>query len=731
VRGEVLDKYSKRIASPFSDNQAPKSADFRSDISGLRALAVILVLLSHYEISGFSAGFVGVDVFFVISGYLITGLLAAEYERNSNIDNGLGWISIPAFYVRRARRILPAALFVLLVTVVVAYIALNVVAARQVAVDSMWAALFASNINFMHQATDYWAQGQSVSPVLHYWSLAVEEQFYLIWPLLFVAATSFHGFVVRGRLVSWVNRLLLAISLMTLVSFVWMVVSFRSEPNVAYFSSLTRAWELGVGAITVLSLRLMRGRNGGSPSIWAGVGLALIVVSMFVVSSANFGYTLILPVLGAALLLLAGSSHFSGGRQNIISRGLSIRPMVWIGAISYSLYLWHWPVLILGRQLGFLQSAPSIFLAIAITFVLAAAGYRFVELPFLRIKIPDQVSDSRVAGPIAILMCVLVMAGLTFVTNPKSLDAFTVNSEQTGTVVAALPVVDPGTSSGPEIPYSQQLEAWKTQIAIGAQLKQIPADMYPAFQNLSVYPQLPRNWQAPVSGKVAYIYGDSMAHVGASLLFDTLPLDVWSVKVRSDPGSNLSYCPVADKEELRRWRENDNSGTWQDCEKIQQDTLQEIAKDKPRLVVLIDTRINAYWNNSSAIVSPQNENFKAWKSIVSKIKKYAKTVVVVGIYPHLPEPFYNCVNHKFDIKNTCHGDLISISNVKVMQRNAVAQGGGIYIDSSDWLCQKDGCPPIIGAHIVYSDGYHWTADIGHQLAKLFEAELKSLNQWPV
>ena len=728
---DVLEKFSRRFPSTVGDNNAQRSADFRSDISGLRALAVLLVLLSHYQIAGFSAGFVGVDIFFVISGYLITGLLAAEYERNSNSENGLGWISIGAFYMRRARRILPAALFVLIVTVVVAYLTLNVLAARQVAVDSIWAALFASNINFMHQATDYWAQGQSVSPVLHYWSLAVEEQFYFVWPLLFVATTSIHGFVVRGRTVSWVHRLLFAISLMTLVSFAWMVVSFRTEPNVAYFSSLTRAWELGVGAIAVLSLRLIRGRNLGSPSIWAGAGLTLIVASMFVVNSANFGYTLILPVVGAALLLLAGSSHFSGGRENAISRGLSVKPMVMIGAISYSLYLWHWPVLILGRHLGYFESGPSLFIAVAISLMLSAASYRFIERPFLRIRIPDQVSDSRVAGPVAILMCPIVLAGLIFAMNPKVLVPFADNVEQTGTVVAALPVADPATSLAPELPYSQQLAAWKTQIATGAQLKQIPEDLYPAFQNLSVYPSLPRNWQATGSEKVAYIYGDSMAHVGASLLFDTRPLDVWSVKVRSDPGSDSNYCPVADKEELRSWMESDNSGRWQGCEKIQQDTLQEIAKDKPELVVLIDTRINAYSNNSSAILNPQNENFKAWQSIVYKIKKYAKTVVVVGIYPHLPERFPDCVGRNFDIKNTCRGDLASVSNVKAMQRNAVARGGGLYLDSSDWLCQTNGCPPIIGSHFVYADAYHWTADMGHQLAKLFEAEMKSLNQWPV
>ena len=164
---------------------------FRGDVEGLRAVAVLLVVLDHLEVPGFRGGFMGVDVFFVISGYLITSLLAAECAKKAEAHGGRGSISIPGFYARRARRILPAALTVIVAVVVAGGVLLNELRVAQIRHDAVWAALFGSNVNFIRQATDYSAQGLvDSSPFQHYWSLAVEEQFYLVWPALFLLVTS-------------------------------------------------------------------------------------------------------------------------------------------------------------------------------------------------------------------------------------------------------------------------------------------------------------------------------------------------------------------------------------------------------------------------------------------------------------------------------------------------------------------------------------------------------------
>src|SRR5919198_53352 len=220
---------------------------FRGDVEGLRAVAVSLVVLDHLEVPGFGGGFFGVDVFFVISGYLITSLLAAEYAKTAEARGGRGSISIRGFYARRARRILPAALTVIVAVVVASGVLLNELRVAQIQRDAIWAVLFGSNVNFIRQASDYFAQGLiGTSPFQHYWSLAVEEQFYVVWPALFfvVARLGFFGAPRR-----WRARVATAITAIGAGSLAWSIVATNHEPAGAYFSTFTRAWELALGAL--------------------------------------------------------------------------------------------------------------------------------------------------------------------------------------------------------------------------------------------------------------------------------------------------------------------------------------------------------------------------------------------------------------------------------------------------------------------------------------------------
>src|SRR5439155_4883168 len=209
------------------------STPHRADIQGLRALAVLLVVLGHAGVPFLGGGYVGVDVFFVLSGFLITGLLLAEAERR-------GRVSLVGFYARRARRILPAAALTLLVTDLAASHLLNFVRARQVLSDSVWAAAFGANVHFARQGSDYFAQGQPPSPLLHFWTLSVEEQFYLVWPALLALV------LLASRLRR--RPLLIVVAGLGLASLAWSVESTRASENAAYFSTFARAWELALGA---------------------------------------------------------------------------------------------------------------------------------------------------------------------------------------------------------------------------------------------------------------------------------------------------------------------------------------------------------------------------------------------------------------------------------------------------------------------------------------------------
>jgi peptidoglycan/LPS O-acetylase OafA/YrhL len=358
------------------------ASGLRADIQGLRALAVLIVILGHAHLGPFSGGFVGVDVFFVISGFLITQLLVREVDRS-------GRISILAFYARRARRILPAATLVLVTTAVASAWWLGVVRAPEALRDIVWAAFFAVNIHFSLGGTDYFAQDLPPSPVQHYWSLAVEEQFYLVWPLVMIGVLVISGR--RRRPVGGTPHggFIASVAILTVASFCWSVFQTEANPMSAYFSTLTRAWELGVGALGALwvvrrsaSPRVRRQALARPVSeVAAGLGfLAILFASLWFDDAAPFpGWRAAIPVAGSLAILLAGGPESS---PSVVGRALGIKPLRLTGDWSYSLYLWHWPLLIipaqyLGRSLDLLETLA----VIALTFVLSGLTYRFVENP--------------------------------------------------------------------------------------------------------------------------------------------------------------------------------------------------------------------------------------------------------------------------------------------------------------------------------------------------------------
>jgi len=344
---------------------------FRPDIEGMRAIAVGLVLLFHGYGKPFTGGFVGVDVFFVISGFLITSLLLHE-------QINAGRISIWRFYARRVRRILPASTLTVLATIFAAYHLLGFISGNEFADDAKWTAVFAANIHFALIGTDYLGSQLPPSPLQHMWSLGVEEQFYLVWPSLFLLLAVIVR-VTRRRNVFGV----LTTSLLVVIgaSLAWSVIQTSSNGTWAYFSPLTRAWELALGAlIAVIGPAVSRVSTTWVYQVTALLGLAGIVASALTLRSSMPypGWAVAFPVVSTALLIWAGC----GNAQTIVGRALSVRPMQWLGARSYSLYLWHWPILMIaaqyaGHDLSLWQNSGLLLAAI----VASAVTFRLVENP--------------------------------------------------------------------------------------------------------------------------------------------------------------------------------------------------------------------------------------------------------------------------------------------------------------------------------------------------------------
>jgi peptidoglycan/LPS O-acetylase OafA/YrhL len=349
---------------------APSSlSGFRPDVEGLRAVAVALVVLYHAGVPGLPAGFIGVDVFFVVSGFVITRLLVREFSNT-------GRISLRSFFARRARRILPAAVLVTGVTVMASYLLLGPISAAFTAQDAEWTSLYSGNFRFALAGTSYLDSQRPPSPLQHMWSLGVEEQFYLVWPILLVLAALGAKAVRNMRI-----RATIVLVAVCVASFAWSAVETQLNGTWAFFSPLTRAGELGVGALTaVVTFGLRRSHSAVALGL-AVAGLCGIIGSavLFTPQTPWPGTAVLVPSLGTALVVLGGCLDDRGP----VRRLLGVAPLRWVGSRSYSIYLWHWPVLIIAAEYFEVERLPLSWSLplIALSLALAEISYRLVENP--------------------------------------------------------------------------------------------------------------------------------------------------------------------------------------------------------------------------------------------------------------------------------------------------------------------------------------------------------------
>ncbi|WP_237769837.1 acyltransferase, partial [Kytococcus sp. HMSC28H12] len=306
----------KPVGASSTGSQRPSS--FRPDVEGLRAIAVLSVMAYHAGLPLVTGGFAGVDVFFVLSGFLITGQLLKEVDRTGRVD-------LPAFYGRRAKRLLPAATTVLIVTGLLTWLVLPATRFKEIAWDIALSALYVVNWRLADRSVDYLAEDSLPSPVQHYWSLAVEEQFYVVWPLVLLLVGLF---VTRTRLplapVATVGLLAIAVP-----SLVWSVVHTASSPATAYFVTTTRLWELALGGLVACGVAVWARLPRLLGSLLVVLGLVVLLTSLFVVTSSTPwpGSAALLPTVGTALVLVGGARA-----RGPVVRALGSAPMLWVGA---------------------------------------------------------------------------------------------------------------------------------------------------------------------------------------------------------------------------------------------------------------------------------------------------------------------------------------------------------------------------------------------------------------
>lgn len=349
---------------------------FRPDIEGLRAIAIVAVILYHADVPGFGSGYIGVDAFFVISGFLITGILVREADRTQHID-------LLRFWGRRAARLLPNAILTLTATIV-GIMTLGSVLTREAGAGDVAATLlYYANFHFSARTLDYFDQGVQSSPVLHFWSLSVEEQFYLFWPVCIVP-----GLWMFKQLNRPVTLVFLGV--LALGSFGAMIYWSRIEPSRAFFDTESRVWQLAIGAM--LAVRLSPTRWGAAIG-WVGLVGLLLSIGLLDLMPLHPRVASVIPTLAAAAALFGGSGSPAYAANAVLGNAV----MQWIGRRSYSLYLWHWPLLVF--------AAPFVGrgFTIALVVLIASLAFAWVEQP-IRIGAPARLSPPKLVG-LAIASC--------------------------------------------------------------------------------------------------------------------------------------------------------------------------------------------------------------------------------------------------------------------------------------------------------------------------------------
>jgi peptidoglycan/LPS O-acetylase OafA/YrhL len=372
----------------------------RPEIQALRAVAVGAVVLHHGWPAVAPAGYMGVDVFFVVSGFLITALLLREHRRTGRIELG-------AFYLRRARRILPAAAVVLLA---VAAATLALVPQRDWADwfrQIVASALYYENWQLAADSQTPAYADLASTPVQHYWSLSVEEQFYLVWPLLLILAIWYARR--RGRAIMPV--LLVVLGAVTAVSFVHSVLLTAADHNLAYFSTVARTWEFGAGGVlALLAASPLAGRETLRTVVsWTGLALIVVPILTFRDAQAFPGLWAVLPVAGTMAVIWAGmpATRWSTGRL------AGLRPVQWVGDVSYSLYLWHWPIFMFTPFLiGMPNPAWVMVLLVLLSLLLSGLSKRFIEDPFRTRRNRVWRRPAVLLGALGMLVAAVVGAGL-------------------------------------------------------------------------------------------------------------------------------------------------------------------------------------------------------------------------------------------------------------------------------------------------------------------------------
>jgi peptidoglycan/LPS O-acetylase OafA/YrhL len=699
-------------------DQRASATGFRADIEGLRAVAVLAVVLFHAAVPGVTGGYVGVDVFFVISGFLITGLLQREVSAS-------GSIRLPRFYGARARRLLPASAVVGIATVIGSAILLPPLQSRGVIIDGIASALYVGNYRFASQGVDYLSADVPPSPFQHYWSLGVEEQFYLVWPPLIIAVAWLARHAGRRfgtRATSSGSWYLVALAVIGAASFVMSLVATHEAPSWAFFSLPTRAWELAVGGLVALTASAWRRLPmlGATFAGWAGLVLVLGTCVRLGTNTPYPGTAALFPVLGAAMVIGAGCNAPALG----CGRVLAVAPMRAIGRVSYSWYLWHWPVLLLAPPLlGHPLGLAGRLLAAALSGGLAVLTLYLIENP-VRFANPVRRSAgvSLLLGGVATACAVCTgVALLVLIPLPVG----------HGAPVAPLTITaTPPTASQDIGLYDAAVQRAFAQVqaavTASADLKAVPSNLDPPL--------------AEATNRAAVLINGCLREyldVGQPECATGDTASTTTVALVGDSHAAMWYPAFQQVADNQRWRLEMlgrvacppmalriTSATlhreYTECEQWREQIMARLQLEHPRLVVLGMSRA---YGSGFGFTSFDPSWIDSLTRLITRLRATGAEVLVLGPTPNMGLTVPTCLSGHLDDATACSRQRSAVVNETgiAAETAATKAGGGQYVDLTPLFCTADRCPVIIGNTLVYRDLNHVTVEYARVLAPVMGA----------
>lgn len=606
-----------------------------TQIQGLRALAAILVTLFHARLV--PGGFIGVDIFYVISGYLITGLILREIEKTGTLD-------LKSFYQRRIKRLLPTSVFVLFVTAIFAWILFPPITRDSLGRDLFAAAAYISNYLFAWWQNDYQNLNATPSPFIHYWSLAVEEQFYLVWPIFILFLARYGKRVILG-----------GIAVTTFLSLIFSIYLTQAAPIWAFYSLPTRAWELGFGAL-LLFIPDFKKKMRILP--WLGfLGIAISALN-FNENTAFPGKNALLPVL-ATTVLMATIKYWPPLFDDLANSGIS----QWLGAISYPLYLWHWPALVLpssalGRPLRIYER----FLCIVLTVVLAHLTSKYVEDPLRHKKL----RTATVYKGAVITTALSLIAGIVIASSASSIITTKGAASYKFDLVKVMekPAVY---GDGCHVNYGETKSGYCT------------------YGNKN-------------SSTTIVLYGDSHA----AQWFPALE------KLANERGFKLvsltkSACPAVDSK-----RPDQGAFKMVHCTKWRQNSIARIAKIRPMAVI---TSSFQYFTPANTKVSRSQWWSDGQRKLLKDLQGSTAHLIYISDTPRPLRDIPNCLASR----NSSSCDSTEKSRVSIVS-------GFQVVDPTPWLCTSY-CPAIVDGTVAYRDASHISVQMAVKLLPKLEEAL--------